>query len=62
MNTLMAFLIYTGLALNSGAVPVSDLPIIGQVVPGAPAESSSLMPGDVIQSVNGAKKYQHGKV
>ena len=55
MNTLMAFLIYTGLALNSGAVPVSDLPIIGQVVPGAPAESSSLMPGDVIQSVNGKK-------
>ena len=53
MNTLVAFLIYTGLALNNGAVPVSDSPIIGQLVPGAPAESSNLMPGDVIQSVNG---------
>ena len=40
MNTLMAFLIYMGLAINSGAVPVSDLPVIGQVMEGAPADKS----------------------
>ncbi|MEC9007069.1 MAG: M50 family metallopeptidase [Candidatus Neomarinimicrobiota bacterium] len=53
MNTLMAFIIYTGLAINNGAVPVSNLPIIGEVVAGAPAENNDLRPGDIIKSING---------
>ena len=55
MNTLMAFLIYMGLAINSGAVPVSDLPVIGQVMEGAPADKSGLLKGDIIKSVDGKK-------
>ena len=53
MNTLMAFLIYMGLALNSGSVPISNLPVIGQVMQGAPAEKNGLLSGDVIESING---------
>ena len=55
MNTLMAFLIYMGLAINSGAVPVSNLPVIGQVMQDAPAEKNGLLPGDVIESIDGKK-------
>ena len=51
----MAFLIYMGLAINSGAVPVSDLPVIGQVMDGAPADKSGLLKGDIIKSVDGKK-------
>ena len=53
MNTLMAFVIYMGLAINSGAVPVSNLPVIGQVMEGAPAQKNGLLPGDVIKSIDG---------
>ena len=53
MNTLMAFVIYTGLAINNGVVPISNLPIIGQVLSGAPAELSHLRPGDTIKAING---------
>ena len=53
MNTLMAFVIYTGLAINNGVVPISNLPIIGQVLSGAPAEVSDLRPGDTIKAING---------
>ncbi len=53
MNTLMAFLIYMGLAINSGAVPISNLPVIGQVMEGSPAEKNGLVTGDVIKSIDG---------
>jgi len=53
MNTIMAFAIYTGLAMNNGVVPVSNLPIIGEVVAGAPAENNDMRSGDIIKSING---------
>ena len=53
MNTIMAFAIYTGLAMNNGVVPVSNLPIIGEVVAGAPAEDNDMRSGDIIKSING---------
>ncbi|GIS47809.1 MAG: hypothetical protein Ct9H90mP20_4790 [Candidatus Neomarinimicrobiota bacterium] len=58
----MAFVIYTGLAINNGVVPISNLPIIGQVLSGAPAEVSDLRPGDTIKAINGKKKYLRGKI
>ena len=49
----MAFAIYIGLAMNNGVVPVSNLPIIGEVVAGAPAANNDMRSGDIIKSING---------
>jgi regulator of sigma E protease len=50
MNLLLAFVIFTGIALwGEPAVGVT----IEQVVPGSPAESVGLQPGDTIATVDG---------
>jgi regulator of sigma E protease len=50
MNLLLAFVIFTGLALAGD--PTLGVRI-GGVQPGSPAEAAGLQPGDVVASVNG---------
>jgi len=54
MNFTLAVLLFAGIFFFIGtAVPLSSDPIIGEVVPGYPAEDAGLRPGDRVVSVDG---------
>ena len=57
MNLLLAFVIFTGLALwGEPQIGVR----IGEVVPGAPAAASGLVAGDTIVTINGTRYSAFG--
>ncbi len=51
MNFLLSFVIFTAIASVMGFA----LPVIGEVIPGFPAETAGLMPGDRILYINDTK-------
>jgi len=53
MNTLLAFLIFTGVALYTGKAVISTDPIIAELVPDLPAQAAGLKPGNKIIEING---------
>jgi regulator of sigma E protease len=55
MNLLLAVVVTAGVLMRGAEVPAfqSKPPVVGQVVPGSPAEKSGLHPGDRIVSVAG---------
>ena len=55
MNTLLAFIIFTGLSNYSGKPIISNEPVINELLPGLPAEISGLNSGDVIKEIEGNK-------
>jgi len=52
-NILLSIIIFTALTLSSGIYSASDEPIIEEVVPGLPADSSGLQAGDRILAIDG---------
>ncbi len=52
MNVLLAYVIFTGVALHMGKPVVSEEPVISELVSGMPAESAGLSPGDRIVDIN----------
>jgi regulator of sigma E protease len=55
MNTLLAFIIFTGLSNYSGKPVISNEPVINELLPGMPAEISGLKSGDEIKAIEGNK-------
>ena len=55
MNTLLAFIIFTGLSNYMGKPVVSQAPIISELLPGMPADIAGLQSGDVIKRIEGEK-------
>ncbi|MBL7059814.1 MAG: RIP metalloprotease RseP [Candidatus Marinimicrobia bacterium] len=53
MNIVLAFTIYTGIALYTGIPEVSTEPMIAKLIPDYPAEKAGLTPGDKVLRVNG---------
>src|SRR3954470_18337453 len=52
MNAVLAYVIYVGLLVHSGAPTL--VPVAASVVPGKPAAAAGIQVGDSIASVNGA--------
>lgn len=52
MNVLLAYILFTGVAIYMGKPVISDEPIISELVPDMPAESAGLLPGDRILEIN----------
>ena len=55
MNLILAVVVTAGVLMNGAEIPAfqSKPPVIGQVMPGSPAESAGLRVGDLIVSVGG---------
>ena len=53
MNTLLAFVIFTGLSYSSGKPIISNEPVINELLPGLPADIAGLKSGDKIKMVEG---------
>ncbi|OGS04968.1 MAG: hypothetical protein A3J70_02965 [Elusimicrobia bacterium RIFCSPHIGHO2_02_FULL_61_10] len=53
MNYLLAFVLYSGVILWVGEPVFSDLPVIGDLSQGYPAETAGLKPGDRFLKVDG---------
>jgi regulator of sigma E protease len=53
MNLLLGVVVYTGVATFKGLPEPSSAAVVGQIVPGWPAEKAGLQPGDNIVAVNG---------
>ncbi len=51
MNFLLAILVFTGLVMMSGVANPS--PVVGSVLPGMPAATAGLLPGDSVVSISG---------
>ena len=59
MNTLTAFLLFSGISFIQGKPEALDQgAIIGQVIKGNPAEKAGLKPGDEIININGQDIYE----
>jgi len=54
MNYLLAFVLFTFVALNWGTMQPSDQPVIGDMIPGLPAYAAHLQIGDRIRSIGGS--------
>ncbi len=69
MNYALAVLIFTVIIFHWGLSNPSDKPVIGEVVPGMPAQTAGLIPGDKVMKVDQATvstwedlaKYIHSK-
>ena len=55
MNLLVAFLLFTGLAIYGREEVVTQQVGIYRVEPGTPAEQAGLLPGDIISEINGKR-------
>ena len=53
MNTLLAFVIFTGLSYSIGKPNISNAPVINELVPELPADIAGLQSGDKIKMVEG---------
>ena len=55
MNLLLAVLVTAGVLMNGAEIPAfnSKPAVVGQVMPGTPAESAGIQPADVVTSVAG---------
>ncbi|NOZ74320.1 MAG: RIP metalloprotease RseP [FCB group bacterium] len=53
MNVLLAWVLFSGVALKTGLPEISDEPVIAEFVTGMPAEDSGLKVNDRILAVNG---------
>ena len=59
MNVILAFFLYVVLFLYGFNAPPT---IVGQVVPGSPAQTAGLLPGDRILSINGREQQDYTKL
>ena len=55
MNTILAFVIFTGLSNHTGKPVISKEPVINELLPGLPAEMAGLKTGDVITAIEGER-------
>jgi len=59
MNTVLAFVIFTGLSNHTGKPVISKEPVINELLPGLPADMAGLKSGDIIKAIegNGIKEW-----
>lgn len=53
MNTVLAFVIFTGLSNHTGKPVISKEPVIYEILPGLPADMAGLKSGDIIKAIEG---------
>ena len=53
MNTVLAFVIFTGLSNHTGKPVISKEPVIKELLPGLPADMAGLKSGDIIKAIEG---------